>query len=82
MPKKDTVYRTIKTIEGITIHVYEDDNGMVKPHSVTGPAILYSKAQAKQDEYYLYGIKYEYAKWLELSRPLRTPEPKDDLQDQ
>jgi len=81
MPKKDTVYRTIKTIEGITIHVYEDDNRMVKPHSVTGPAILYSKAQAKQDEYYLYGIKYEYAKWLELSRPLRTPEPKDDLQD-
>jgi hypothetical protein len=81
MPKKDNTYRTIKTIEGTIIHLYEDDKGITKPHSAVGPAILYSKEQNKPDEYYIYGIKYEYDKWLELSRPLRKVETTEDLQD-
>lgn len=82
MPKKETIYRTIHTIEGITMHIFEDDKGVTKPHCATGPAILYSKKQRKQDEYYIFGVKYDYDKWLELSRPLRKAEPKEDLQDE
>lgn len=82
MPKKDPTYRTIRTIEGITMHLFEDDRGITKPHCPTGPAILYSKAQNKQDEYYLFGVKYDYDKWLELSRPLRKAATKEDLQDE
>lgn len=81
MPKKDSTYRTIKTIEGTIIHLYEDDKGVTKPHCATGPAILYSKGQNKQDEYYIYGVKYNYDQWLELSRPLRKVQNSEDLQD-
>ena len=82
MPKKETIYRTIHTIEGITMHIFEDDKGITKPHCATGPAILYSKKKRKQDEYYIFGVNYDYDKWLELSRPLRKAEPKEDLQDE
>ena len=81
MAKKDSIYRTIKTIEGTTIHVYEDDKGIVKPHCATGPAILYSKEENKQDEYYIFGVKQTYDKWLELSRPLRRSNTKEDFVD-
>lgn len=82
MAKKDSIYRTIKTIEGITIHVFEDDKGIIKPHSASGPAILYPKGENKPDEYYIFGTKYNYDKWLELSRPLRKATTKEDLQDE
>lgn len=81
MAKKDNIYRTIKTIEGITLHVYEDDKGSIKPHCATGPAILYPKGENKPDEYYIFGTKYNYDKWLELSRPLRKPITKEDFVD-
>jgi hypothetical protein len=81
MAKKDTIYRTIKTIEGTTIHIYEDEKGAIKPHCATGPAILYGKGQNKQDEYYLFGVKYDYDKWLELSRPLRKARTQEDFVD-
>ncbi len=81
MPKKDSSYRTIKTIEGIVMHVYEDEKGIVKPHCPTGPAILYPKGQNKPDEYYIFGVKYDYDKWLELSRPLRRSVTKEDFVD-
>jgi hypothetical protein len=81
MPKKDTSYRTIKTIEGITIHLYEDEKGIVKPHCPTGPAISYPKEQNKPDEYYIFGVKYEYDQWLELSRPLRKARGEEDFVD-
>lgn len=71
MAKKDNGYRTIKTIEGIVFQVYEDDKGVVKAHSTKGPAVQYPKSEAKPDEYYIFGIKYDYDKWLELSRPFR-----------
>jgi hypothetical protein len=81
MAKKDTIYRTVKTIEGTTIHIYEDEKGATKPHCATGPAILYGKGQNKQDEYYLFGVKYDYDRWLELSRPLRKATTKEDFVD-
>ncbi len=79
MAKKDTAYRTIKTVEGIILNIYEDEKGITKPHCPTGPAILYPKGHNKPDEYYLYGIKYNYDKWLELSRPLRKAKAEEDL---
>ena len=81
MAKKEPQYRTIKTVENIVLKIYEDDKGIVKPHCPTGPAIMYPKEYNKPDEYYLFGIKYEYDKWLELSRPLRKAKPEEDLQD-
>jgi hypothetical protein len=81
MPKKDASYRTIKTIEGIVMHVYEDEKGIVKPHCPTGPAILYPKGHNKPDEYYIFGVKYDYDKWIELSRPLRRSVTKEDFVD-
>jgi|GEM_PF-2424799 len=81
MARKDILYRTINTIEGIIFHVYEDDRGIVKPHSTKGPAVEYPKSEAKSDEYFIFGIKYDYDKWLELSRPFRRALTvnKDDL---
>ena len=71
MARKETQYRTIRTIEGIVFHLYEDDKGVVKPHSTKGPAVEYPKSEAKPDEYFIFGIKYDYDRWLELSRPFR-----------
>ena len=71
MAKKDSQYRTIRTIEGIIFEVYEDDRGILKPHCTKGPAVQYPKSEAKADEYFIFGIKYNYDKWLELSRPFR-----------
>ncbi len=81
MARKDYLYRTIKTIEGIVFHVYEDHRGVVKPHSTKGPAVEYPKSEAKPDEYFIFGIKYDYDRWLELSRPFRraTAVSKNDL---
>jgi len=81
MARKDSLYRTIKTIEGIVFHVYEDDRGIVKPHSTKGPAVEYPKSEGKSDEYFIFGIKYSYDRWLELSRPFRRALTvnKDDL---
>lgn len=68
MAKRSSNYRTIKSTEGIVFHLYTDENGKTKPHCQTGPAILYPKGVNKPDEYYVYGIKYDYLKWYELSR--------------
>ena len=81
MAKKDTTYRSIKTIEGTILNIYEDSKGVTKPHCPTGPAILYPKGHNKLDEYYLFGIKYDYDKWLELSRPFRKSTTKEDFID-
>lgn len=81
MGKRDSSFRTIKTVEGIVIHIYEDEKGIVKPHSATGPAMMYPKGENKPDEYYIFGIKYNYDKWLELSRPLRRASTKEDFVD-
>lgn len=74
MGKRHSSYTTMRTTEGIVFHLYTDQDGKTKPHSHTGPAILYPKGINKPDEYYLYGIKYTYDKWLELSKPPRKSE--------
>ena len=81
MAKKESSFRTLTTVDGITFHLYEDDQGAVKPHSATGPSIIYPKSIAKPDEYYIYGVKYDFDKWLELSRPLRKTLSKEDFVD-
>jgi hypothetical protein len=83
MARKDHLYRTIRTIEGIVFHLYEDDKGVIRPHSTKGPAVEYPKSEAKPDEYFIFGIKYDYDKWLELSRPFRRAltVDKEDLVD-
>lgn len=68
MSRRSPSYRTIKTTEGVVFHLYTDENGKTKPHCQTGPAVLYPKGISKPDEYYIYGIKYDYLKWYELSR--------------
>jgi hypothetical protein len=80
MAKKSSNYRTMKTTEGIVMHLYTDENGRNKPHCQTGPAILYPKGINKPDEYYVYGIKYDYLKWYELTRiPKSSKEASDDF---
>ncbi len=81
MARKDHLYRTIRTIEGIVFHLYEDDKGVIRPHSTKGPAVEYHKSEGKSDEYFIFAIKYDYDKWLELSRPFRKALTvnKDDL---
>lgn len=68
MSRRQSSYRTIKTTEGIVFHLFTDEKGRNKPHSSSGPAVLYPKGISQPDEYYLYGIKYDYLKWYELSR--------------
>jgi hypothetical protein len=68
MSKRQSNYKTIRTPEGIVMHLYTDENGRSKPHSYSGPAILYPKGINKPDEYYIYGMPYNYLKWYELSR--------------
>ena len=81
MPNKNNTSRTITTVDGTVLHVFENEESVIKPHSVTGPAILYSKEHGKSDEYCIYGVKYNYDKWLELTRPFRRASSKDDLLD-
>ena len=68
MSKRHSSYSTIKTTEGIVFHLFTDESGRNKPHSYNGPAVVYPKGINKPDEYYMYGLKYDYAKWYELSR--------------
>lgn len=56
--------RTFKTPEGLKISVFEEPNKKAVFHSENGPAIKYPKAMKKEDEYYLYGIKFTKEEWL------------------
>lgn len=64
--KNIITHKTIKTVCGKTITFYEEAGGVAKAHSVTGPAIIYPKDDAKTSEYYLYGIKYSKTAWQSL----------------
>ena len=37
-----------------------------KLHSWEGPALVYPKESKQKSEYYIYGIRYDKEKWLEL----------------
>lgn len=77
--KSKSMFRTYKAVDGRTIHAIEEDGKPLKPHNIVGPAIIYPDQDKKPSEYYLFGIKYEKDKWLELSSPLRRSKPKDDF---
>jgi hypothetical protein len=61
-----TITKTIKTICGKTISFIQETGQIAKAHSITGPAITYSKEEKKSPEYYLFGIKYSRADWQDL----------------
>jgi hypothetical protein len=50
-------FKTIKTPDGVVLHVYKEPGKNSVPHSTDGPAIKYPKAMKKADEYFIYGIK-------------------------
>lgn len=77
--KPKTLFRTLKSVDGTVIHLIEEEGRNPRPHNITGPAMIYPAESKKSDEYYLYGIKYQKEKWLELSGPLRRSKPKDDF---
>lgn len=51
---KKTVYRVMKTVDGITIHLMHEPGENPKPHNVSGPAMIYPDGK---EEYYLNGLK-------------------------
>lgn len=59
-------YITIKTKEGTTLRLYKEKDKKPILHSSNGPAIKYPKSLKKQNEYYVYGIKYTKGRWLEI----------------
>jgi len=61
-----SAFKTYKSPDGTILHVYLAPGKPSVPHSLDGPAIKYPKGSKKQDEYYIYGIKYTKEKWTEL----------------
>jgi len=62
---EQSVFKTIKTPDGIVLHTYKEPGKTAVPHSLEGPAIKYPKSMKKQDEYFIYGVKYSKDSWLE-----------------
>jgi hypothetical protein len=79
MARKTSNYKTIRTLEGIVFSLYEYEPGRHKLHSQSGPAVQYPKGINKPDEYHIFGVPYEYQKWLELSRPARKVKSDEDF---
>jgi hypothetical protein len=67
--------KRIKTTDGSIIHYLDG-----KMHNFDGPAYI-PQGNKRAAEYYLFGVKYDYDKWLELSRPLRKATTKEDFVD-
>lgn len=65
-------FKTIKTPDGVVLHVYKAPDRNAVPHSIDGPAIKYPKSMKKVDEYFIYGIKYSKAKWMEAKEVTRV----------
>lgn len=51
---KKTVYKSIKTPDGITIHLVIEPGENPKPHNLNGPAMIYPDGK---EEYYVNGLK-------------------------
>jgi hypothetical protein len=65
-------FKTIKTPDGVVLHVYKEPGKNSVPHSIDGPAIKYPKAMKKADEYFIYGIKYSKSKWEEMKETTKV----------
>jgi hypothetical protein len=70
MKKEKIGFRTMRTVEGHTIHLIEEEGQLAKPHCTTGPAFIYAD-ESVSPEYYLYGLKYEKQKWKETLHATR-----------
>lgn len=78
-----SIVKTMNTICGKTITFLQTEGYPNRMHSVDGPALIYSDADNKAPEYYLYGIKYSKAEWkerLSQRKPLVSPEILIDFQ--
>ena len=51
---KKTVYKSIRTPDGITIHLMQEPGENAKPHNTSGPAMIYPDGK---EEYYVNGLK-------------------------
>lgn len=58
-------FKTIRTLEGITLKLYREEGKNPILHSLDGPAIKYPKGMKRPDEYYIYGIPYTKKRWEE-----------------
>ena len=76
MRTKSTV-RVINTVCGKTISFLQTEGQTNKIHSVDGPALIYSDADNKAPEYYLYGIRYSKAEWKERLTQKKVVTPAD-----
>lgn len=76
MRTRSTV-KVINTVCGKTISYLEVDGQSNKMHSVDGPALVYSEADNKASEYFLYGIRYSKAEWKERLAQKKTITPAD-----
>lgn len=72
-----SVVKTMNTVCGKTISFLQTDGQPNKMHSVDGPALVYSDADNKAPEYYLYGIKYSKAEWKERLTQKKVLAPAD-----
>lgn len=72
-----SVVKTMNTVCGKTISFLQTDGQPNKMHSVDGPALVYSDADNKAPEYYLYGIKYSKAEWKERLTQKKVSAPAD-----
>lgn len=76
MRTRSTV-KVINTVCGKTISYLEVDGQSNKMHSVDGPALVYSEADNKASEYFLYGIRYSKAEWKDRLAQKKTITPAD-----
>jgi len=53
----------MKTVCGKTITYTQRAGENAKPHSLEGPAVIYSEEENKVPEYYINGIKYNKSTW-------------------
>ena len=60
-----SITKTMNTVCGKTITFLQTEGQPNRMHSADGPALIYSDADNKAPEYYLYGIKYSKAEWKE-----------------
>jgi hypothetical protein len=57
---KKTIYKVMKTIDGITIHLIHEPGKNPKPHNIIGPAMIYPDGK---EEYYINGLKLSHSQF-------------------
>lgn len=65
-------FKTIKTVDGVVLHTYNQEGKNPVPHSLDGPAIKYPRDSKRKDEYFIFGIAYTKEKWLEVKEDAKV----------